>query len=236
MNRYTRAAAAALLMVSGFGSIGCVHTGKGGGERYRNVVDTSWPDRYNHAAQQAVLAPFAQQVTNGNFQERTLWNWYFEPGSERLHPAGMAKLNAMSHNYTDTKIYLQHAADLPLTPDNADKVVELRHELTAKRAAVVREYMATKPGTPEYDIAVHNGPTPRFYAPFAVSALRAQTIGYVGSLTGGQQQTQISGNSGASVSGGAPGGGAGAAGGAGGGTAPVPSGTPGGAMGGTPTP
>jgi len=226
MNRYSRAASAALLLITGFGSVGCVTTGKGGGERYRNVVDPSWPDRYNHDAQQATLAPFAQQATNGHFQERTLWNWYFEPGTDRLHPAGMAKLNAISRSNLDNKLYLQHAGDLPLTPDNADKVIDLRHELTAKRAATVRQYLATKPGTPEYEISVHNGPTPAIYAPFALSAFRGQVTGYVGSLQGAAGQLvggSSSGNNGAA-----------SAAGAGGGTAPTPGGPPGGSSPGTP--
>lgn len=234
MSRYTRAAAAALLMIGGLGSVGCVTTGKGGGERYRNAVDTSWPYNYNHAAQQAALAPFAQQAANGHFQERTLWNWYFEPGSDRIDSAGKAKLDAMSRNNTDNKIYLQHAGDLPLTPDNADKVVALRHELTAKRAAAVRQYLATKPGTPEYDISVHNAPTPYIYAPFTTNSFRGQLRFYVGSIQGGQSSAAPSLSSGSSVSGGGTGGGGGPAGGAGGGMAPTPAGAPGGGTGSTP--
>ncbi|MCE9566574.1 MAG: hypothetical protein K8U57_31510 [Planctomycetes bacterium] len=228
MNRYTRAATAALLMVGGFGSVGCVHTGGvGGGDRYRNVVDTSWPERYDYAAREAVLAPFAQQVTNGHFQEQTLWNWYFEPGSDRIHPAGMDKLDALSRNNTDTKIYLQHAGDLPLTPDNAEKINQLRAELTAKRAAAVRQYLASKPGTPQYEIAVHNGPTPGIYAIFTLSSFRGQRIGYVGSI-GGASGLLVGGSTGPAPGGG---GGFGPAAGAGGGTAPTPGGSPGGPAG-----
>jgi hypothetical protein len=232
MNRYTRAAAAALLMVGGLGSLGCVTTGKGGGSRYRNAVDPSWPDRYNYAAREAVMAPFAQQVANGHFEERTLWNWYFEPGSDRLHPAGMAKLDAISRRPNDNKLFLQYAGDLPLTPDNAATIVDQRHELTAKRAAIVRQYLATKPGTPEYDIAVHNGAMPSIYAPFSVNAFRGQRAGYVGGIQGGAD-TGV----GASLGSGNNTGNVGAAGGTGGsgsGVAPTPTGTPGGAPTGTP--
>jgi len=138
----------------------------------------------------------------------------------------MAKLNAISRSNLDNKLYLQHAGDLPLTPDNADKVIDLRHELTAKRAATVRQYLATKPGTPEYEISVHNGPTPAIYAPFALSAFRGQVTGYVGSLQGAAGQLvggSSSGNNGAA-----------SAAGAGGGTAPTPGGPPGGSSPGTP--
>jgi len=226
MNRYSRTAAA-VLMVSGFGSVGCVHTnhGVGGGDRYRNVVDTSWPERYNYAAREAVLAPFAQQVTNGHFQEQTLWNWYFELGSDRLHPAGLEKLDALSRNNIDTKIYLQHAGDLPLSPDNAGKINELRAELTAKRAAAVRQYLASKPGAPQYDIAVHNGPTPGIYSFFTLSSFRGQRIGYVGSI-GGASGLLVGGSSGGNTLGTNNN-----ATGAGGGTTPTPN-TPSGPTGG----
>ena len=70
------------------GSGGCgAGAGDGGGlgACYRNLVDVGWPDRYNYAARQSVVAPFAQQAATGHFLNQTIWNFYFEPGSDRLN-------------------------------------------------------------------------------------------------------------------------------------------------------
>ncbi len=67
MTRFIRAASAAAILTSGLCSLGCVTGGgKTHGDAYRNAVDPCYPERYNHAARQAVLAPFAQQVHNGH--------------------------------------------------------------------------------------------------------------------------------------------------------------------------
>lgn len=205
MNRYVRAATVALLMAGGLGSAGCAHktgSGCGGagcdgsgdgsrtslGDKLRNAYDTSWPDRYNFAARQATIAPFAQQATNGHFLEQTIWNWHFEPGSEKLNTAGMEKLNSIARQTPapDPKLYVQTARDLLLTQDNADKIVALREDLTAKRAASIQRYMATQPGVRvNYEVAVHDAPVPGIYAPFAAGSFRSQLRGYSGGLSGG---------------------------------------------------
>src|ERR1700741_807053 len=115
MNRMIRVAAVAALLTSGLGSIGCVHTGSsncgtggcgtgghgghGGdgrfdGSRCRNVLDPCYPERYQFAARQAVIAPFAQQFHNGYVLNQTLWNYYFEAGTDKLTPAAMEKLES----------------------------------------------------------------------------------------------------------------------------------------------
>ena len=189
MNRYFRAAAAALVMAGGLASVGCAaRGGAGDGGRGRNWIDPSWPDRYNYAARQAVIAPFAQQVANGHFTNQTIWNWYFEPGTDKLNGAGMEKLDSIARTTPnpDTKLFLQAARDLGVTPENTDRIVALRDDLTAKRAAAIQRYMATQPGpTVLYEVSVVDMPTPGIYAPFATQAFRGQTRGYQGGVSGG---------------------------------------------------
>ena len=69
-------------------------------DRYRNAVDVSWPDRYNYAARESVLAPFAQQAATGHFIDQTVWNWYFEYQSDKLTRGGLEKLNVHSARET----------------------------------------------------------------------------------------------------------------------------------------
>jgi hypothetical protein len=135
-----------------------------------------------------VIAPFAQQVANGHFQNQVLWNWYFEPGTDKLNGAGTEKLDSIARTTPspDTKLFLQAARDLGATPENTDKIVALRDELTARRAAAIHRYMATQPGpTVLYDVSVVDMPTPGLYAPFATRAFNGQLRGYVGGVQGG---------------------------------------------------
>lgn len=188
MKRYWRAAAAALVMAGGLGSVGCVHGEKASLEdRYRNWVDTNWPDRYSYAARQSVLAPFAQQAANGHFLHQTVWNFYFEPGTDKLTAGGMDKLNSLARSTPapDTKIYIQTARDIVITPENADKVVALRNDLDSRRAAAILRYMSTQPGTSNtYEVYVHDAPVPGMYSEFAGNAFRGQLAGYVGGIAG----------------------------------------------------
>jgi hypothetical protein len=201
MNRMFRAALVAALLPAGFASVGCTHSsgpacGAGGGCGAGGTADggrfgrghcwdPSWPERYNYAARQSVVAPFAQQAANGHFLHQTLWNFYFEPGSDKLTPGGMEKLSSLARATPgpDPRIYIQTAQDIGVTPDNVTKVAAVRSDLDAKRAAAIRQYMATTfgPGA-EYEVYVHDAPVPSVYGVFAGNAFRGQATGYVGGL------------------------------------------------------
>lgn len=192
MTRMFRAAAAAAVLVSGLGSVGCVHTGGRepgqAGDRYRNAVDPCYPERYQHAARQAVIAPFAQQVHNGHFLNQTVWNYHFEAGTDKLTAGGKEKLDSLARvrPSPDPKLYIQTANDLPATADVADTIVEARNELDAKRAQAIQKYLATVPtGAPvSYEVYVHNAATPGISSEFAARAYRGSANGYSGAITG----------------------------------------------------
>jgi hypothetical protein len=214
MNRLFRAALVAALMPVGLGSVGCAHKsgancgaggGGGCGDHYRNWVDVSWPDRYNYAARQAVVAPFGQQAANGHFLHQTLWNFYFEPGSDKLTAGGTDKLDSLARATPgpDPRIYIQTSRDLAVTPENMGKVAAMRSDLDGRRAAAIRRYMTTQFGEPvAYEVFVHDAPVPSIYGVFAGNAYRGQATGYVGGLSGGS--ASISGVGRGSLSGPAP--------------------------------
>lgn len=194
MKRMMRVAAAAVLVSGG---IGCTHNhgdrdgAAGGGGVYRSFVDPCWPERYNATARSEVIAPFAQQVNNGTVMNQTIWNWYFEKGSEKLTPAGMAKLDSIAQTRPspEPRLYLQAARDLEATNDNLDKIAGDRETLTQKRAATVMKYLGTQPaiGNPTtYEIFVHDTPTLGMPASFTAASIRDQQRGYVGTLPGAQ--------------------------------------------------
>jgi hypothetical protein len=189
MNRSIRAAAAAAILTCGLGSIGCANgTGATLEDRYRNAYDVSWPDRYDYAARESVLAPFAQQVATGHFIDQTIWNWYFEYQSDKLSRGGIDKLNALARETpgADPVIYLQTARDLEVTPENTDKFNALRENLDARRAASIKKYMGTQPGVGvSYVVKVHDAPVPSIYGPFGVAAFNGQKSGFKGGITAG---------------------------------------------------
>ncbi len=197
MNRMMRAAAAAAILTSGLGSIGCVGTGGGArgeghgpiGDHWRNAADPCYPERYNHAARQAVIAPFAQQVHNGHALNQTVWNYYFEAGTDKLTSAGMEKLDSIARTRPspDPKLYIQASRDLSLTADNAGKIADLRTDLDVKRAVAIQKYMGTQPaigGAVAYEVYVHDAPTPGINAEMAANAYRGSFQGYRGAVSG----------------------------------------------------
>lgn len=185
MNRFVRAASAAAVL--GFGALGCHSSGgKTCGDRYRDYVDPSWPERYNSVARQEVVAPFATQVNNGHVLNQTIYNWYFEPGTDKLNDAGIQKLDSLARTRPglDPRVYLQTARDLPATPDTIARLSADRTELDARRAAMVQKYMASQPGAPAVEVSIHDPVVPSIEAPFGGAAYRGMVNGYRGGLTG----------------------------------------------------
>src|SRR5260370_35846808 len=71
------------------GSLGCYG--------YRDVVDPCYPERYEYASRKEVHDLFCPQVQNGHVLDQTVWNYMFDPGTDRLtaggrgHPASPAR-------------------------------------------------------------------------------------------------------------------------------------------------
>lgn len=191
MNRFVRAASAAAVL--GFGAVGCTSTGRTAGDRYRDHVDPCWPERYSSVARQEVVAPFATQVNNGHVLNQTVYNWHFEPGTDKLNEAGVDKLNALARTRPglDTRLYIQTARDLPVTPDSIPHLAAHRTELDNRRAAMIQKYMAAQPGSPAVEVSVHDPIVPGIEAQFGGAAYRGMTNGYRGGITGAAGVTTL---------------------------------------------
>jgi hypothetical protein len=199
-----RAATAAAILTCGLASVGCVSTGSTGcggstgaygngkgncGDHYRNFVDPCYPERYEYAARQAVIAPFAQQVHNGYVMNLTIWNYYFETGSDKLTLAGYEKLDSLARVRPgpDSKLYLQTARDLPANTDPA-KAPDLRADLDVKRATAIQKYMSSQPafgGPVAYEIYVHDATPTGINAEMGLRAYNGSFQGYRGGVSGG---------------------------------------------------
>lgn len=113
---------------------------------YHEVVDPCYPQRYEFAARQEVVASFAPQVTNGHVLEQTVWNYHFEPGTATLTPGGMDRLAYLARRRPcpDPTIFLQVAQDLPYDPANPVAFVEARNQLDSRRVQSIMDYLAAQ--------------------------------------------------------------------------------------------
>ena len=137
--------ATAILVVGGLSSIGCAGRGDRPTvqERYADLVDPCWPERYNAEARKPVMQTMGAQVANGRDIDHTLWNYHFEQGTEVLNPAGRAKIDYLMRRrpVVDNRIVLQTARDLSFDPTKADHLANSRAELDAKRNNSIQQYV-----------------------------------------------------------------------------------------------
>ena len=229
MKRFVRAASAVALAAGSAGLLGCTSTGTTGGSGdhavgdgaiLRTFYDPCYPERYNATARAETLSAFSSQVNNAQILTQTIWNWYFEPGSDKLTPAGLAKLDSLAQTRPapDPRIYLQAARDVQVLNADVEGVAARREDLTARRAAAVRKYMASQPAVypVAYEVYVHDPAVVGMPGEFAAQAFRGQRVGYSGSIkgqagtptisTGGGGQLLINTGSGGAASGSSAGG------------------------------
>jgi uncharacterized membrane protein YgcG len=229
MKGFMNKALAMAFVAGSLGSIGCA-----GGEKYRNLVDPCRMERYSAVARQETIACFVPQVQNGRVLDQTMWNHYFEAGTDKLNPAGFAKLDQMVRRRPepDSRVFIATARDLNYNPEKPEEYADARRELDGKRAAAIQKYLgAQTAGRPmNFDLLVHDPAEVGLSGVSARQALLSQRTNYAGSLGetgGGDTQYSIGGGGqggqsggGQSGQGGQPGGGGNYGGGAGSGGAP----------------
>jgi hypothetical protein len=124
------------------------------------LYDRCWPERYNNLAIREVNRGMTPQVLNGHVLDQTVWNHYFEDGTDRLTPGGQAALQYISRRRPcpDTTIYLATALDLPYDPACPDRYCGARQELDSLRAAAIQKYLTgLNCGRPtDFHVCVHD--------------------------------------------------------------------------------
>jgi hypothetical protein len=157
------------------------------GDHWRNWNDPCYPERYQAAARQPIVAAFGQQVLNGHVLNQTLWNYYFDFGTDVLTPAGIEKLNSLvrTRPAPDPRIYIQTARDLPANTDPV-KIPEIRTDLDARRAESIRKYLASQPSFAPvaYEVFVHDAAVPSINAEMGLRAYLGSFQGYRGGVSG----------------------------------------------------
>ncbi len=138
------------------GSIGCVSAVN----RYREIVDPCWPERYNAVARDEVIAAFGPQVQNGHILDRTIWPYHFEAGTDILTRGGQEKLDELVRRrpQPDQRLFLATARDIYFDLSKADEYVKKRQELDAKRVAAIQKYLAVQTASRpmEFEVLVHD--------------------------------------------------------------------------------
>jgi hypothetical protein len=129
---------------------------------YRNVVDPCYPERYEFASRKEVIEAFTPQVSNGHILDQTVWNYQFEPGTDRLTPGGMEHLTYLARRrpFPDGTIYLATAHDLVYDPATPEKYAEQRASMDAKRIQAIQNYLTAETAGRHvsFEVVVHDPP------------------------------------------------------------------------------
>jgi hypothetical protein len=160
---------------------------------YYDVVDPCYPQRYSFAARKEVCEARYQQCHNGHVLDQTMWNWQFEPGTDKLNPAGMDHLIYLLRRRPcpDQCIYLATAEDIAYNPDAPEKFVEARADLDGKRVAAIQKYLnaQTSGRGLAFHVVVHD-PAEADISAIPVSvAITLRNASFQGSLPGASTGT-----------------------------------------------
>jgi hypothetical protein len=183
---------------------------------YSDLVDPCYPKRYNHMAEKEVNGAFAAQVNKGHMLDQTVWNYDFDPGTDKLNAMGIDHLAILARRLPqpDTLLFLQTAQittsdtlpkDLVYDAANPDKLASSRQDLDAKRVAAIQKFLMAQTAGKGYDFQVAViDPSEIGLAAIPVSASIRELYGshFRGNLTS-------SGGAGPAGGAGAPGGGGG---------------------------
>ena len=134
---------------------------------YHDLVDPCYPERYEFLARQEVNASMAPQMHNGDILNRTVWNYHFEPGSDKLTPGGQEQLKYMvrMRPHPEPVVFLQTAEDITYDPSAHEKYTIARAELNSRRCQAVHSFLtAYTAGAVPCKVVIHDQPEVGFAA------------------------------------------------------------------------
>jgi hypothetical protein len=138
----------------------------------------------------------APQVQNGHVLDQTVWNYHFEPGTDKLTAGGLEHIAYIARRRPcpDGLVYVQTAQDVLYDAANPSKLQELRQELDAKRVASVHQFLSAQTAGRQvaFQVLVHDpaetgGLSPPYIA--AANQLAGRTRGGLSSGGGGGAST-----------------------------------------------
>ena len=157
---------------------------------YHDLVDPCYPERYAHVSREEVKAALAPQVNNGHVLDQTVWNYYFEPGTAKLTPGGIQRLNCLSQRQPlpDPVVYLQTARDVPYDQARPEQFAQVCQDLDKRRGESVKLYLQVRNGGKgtTFEVVVHDPPEVGMSGAEASHSLQLWIAGAQGVLaTGG---------------------------------------------------
>ena len=133
-----------------------------------DLIDPCYPERYEYMARQEVHAALAPQMHNGDVLDRTVWNYHFEPGSDKLTVGGQDQLKYLLRQRPCPQpvVFLQTAEDLSYDPAMPEKYVLARAELNHKRIQAVQNFLVSysSGAANHFQVVVHDPPEVGFAA------------------------------------------------------------------------
>jgi hypothetical protein len=127
---------------------------------YRDLVDPCYPQRYEAESRKVVYGSLTPQVNNGHVLDQTVWNYDFEPGTDKITPGGIQRLAYLVRRRpaADPVVYVQIAQDVPMDSTNVSKSVDERAKLDYKRVDAVRRTLAGLSGNRNqvFDVLLHD--------------------------------------------------------------------------------
>ncbi len=156
---------------------------------YWDKVDPCYPERYEYQARETVDHTMNTQIINGHILDQTIWNAYFDPGTDRLTPAGMRQLASLARRRPnpDPVIYLQTACDIAIDPVKLEESFEARNRLDVGRKIAVERFMlAQTGGSIAFQVMIpHDPPMPSLFGQEAISIIQDIRSTAHGTLSGG---------------------------------------------------
>lgn len=138
---------------------GCGATG-GCGTCSNQTWDRCYPQRYANLSARAVNRAMAPQVQNGHVLDQTVWNYFFEPGTDKLTPGGLDHLAYLSRRRPapDKVIYLATATDITYDQACPERYAGARQELDGLRVAAIQKFLvASNAGRcSDFQVLVHD--------------------------------------------------------------------------------
>ena len=183
-----------------------------GCESCHNLLDTSYPERYNHAARQEVEVGLAGQRNNGHILDQTVWNYQFEEGTDKLTAGGRNHLDYLARRRPcpDSVVYLQTAHDLRYDSAAPEKFHEARTKLDGKRSQAIQSYLTslTTGRGVAFEVVVHDAADTGLPGAPAGRAVQGMYGNFRGDLpaTAGAGASNTSGGAGGGTGGGTGGG------------------------------
>jgi hypothetical protein len=109
----------------------------------RELTDPCWPERYNYMANKEAGSAIGGVMNNGKVLDQTIWNYHFEPGTDRLTAGGLDHLAYLVRRrpQPEPHIYVQPSQDAGKDLAGLEKKAA-RLELDRKRKRAIESFLA----------------------------------------------------------------------------------------------